>query len=177
MKSAIRHRTLVTLASAVGVLALTLVATPSALAQLSGVVLTGSIADAAGEAMEGVVVSVRAEGSNLTTSVYTDADGVYVFPHMTPGPYRLRAQAVSYAAGHAEPRLSATKRRLGERFTYHVYPDMDRGFFGGSSGAIDYEALIRGREPEPVPSQTDTASARVTDAVRLAWNRTLDFLR
>ena len=111
MKSAIRHRTLVTLSSAVGVLALTLVATPSALAQSSGVVLTGSIADAAGEAMEGVVVSVRAEGSNLTTSVYTDADGVYVFPHMTPGPYRLRAQAVSYAAGHAEPRLSGAVQR------------------------------------------------------------------
>ena len=71
----------------------------------------------------------------------------------------------------------ATKRRLGERFTYYIYPDMDRGFFGGSSGAIDYEALIRGREAQTAPSQTDTAAATVTDAVRLAWNRTLDFLR
>ena len=71
----------------------------------------------------------------------------------------------------------ATKRRLGGRFTYYVYPDMDRGFFGGSSGAIDYEALVRGRESENPPSQTETASAAVTDAVRLAWNRTLDFLR
>ncbi len=73
--------------------------------------------------------------------------------------------------------MLATKRRLGERFTYHVYPDMDRGFFGGSSGAIDYEALIRGRESQNTASQADTASARVTDAVRLARNRTVDFLR
>ena len=40
----------------------------------------------------------------------------------------------------------ATKRRLGERFAYHVYPDMDRGFAGGGSGAIDYVALVRGRD-------------------------------
>ena len=70
--------------------------------------LTGAITDAAGETMEGVVVSVRAEGSNLTTSVYTDGDGVYVFPRMDPGPYTLRAQAVSYEAGRAESRLSGS---------------------------------------------------------------------
>ena len=94
--------------------------------------------------------------------------------------HKIRAPVLGHYAEYdfqTTAQVLATKRRLGERFTYHVYPDMDRGFFGGSSGAIDYEALIRGREPEPVPSQTDTASARVTDAVRLAWNRTLDFLR
>ena len=58
-------------------------------AQSAGVLLAGTIADAAGEPMEGVVVSVRASGSNLTTSVYTDADGDYVFPGMAPGTYRL----------------------------------------------------------------------------------------
>ena len=93
------------------VVGLTLGVAPKAHAQSSGVLLTGSITDATGEAMEGVVVSVRAAGSNLTTSVYTDAEGVYVFPQMDPGQYRLRAQAVSYAAGHAEPRLSGSVHR------------------------------------------------------------------
>ena len=76
--------------------------TRTARAQAEDVLLAGSIVDAAGEPMEGVVVSVRATGSNLTTSVYSDADGDYVFPRMAPGPYRLWAQAVSHAAGRAE---------------------------------------------------------------------------
>ena len=83
-----------------------------AAAQSAGVLLAGTIADAAGEPMEGVVVSVRASGSNLTTSVYTDADGDYVFPGMAPGTYRLWAQAVSYEAGRAELELrNATHHR------------------------------------------------------------------
>ena len=94
--------------------------------------------------------------------------------------YRIRAPVLGHYAEYdfqTTAQVLATKRRLGERFTYYIYPDMDRGFFGGSSGAIDYAALIRGRESQTAPSQTDTASAAVTDAVRLAWNRTLDFLR
>ena len=83
-----QNRSVVTLLFAVfGVVGLTVGGAQQAHAQSSGVVLTGSIADAAGETMEGVVVSVRAEGSNLTTSVYTDADGVFVFPRLAPGPF------------------------------------------------------------------------------------------
>jgi dienelactone hydrolase len=51
-----------------------------------------------------------------------------------------------------------TKRLLGERFTYHIYPT-DRGFFGGSSG--------RG----PGPPQ------RVAAAAKQAWARTVAFLQ
>ena len=71
----------------------------------------------------------------------------------------------------------ATKRRLGERFAYHVYPDMDRGFAGGGSGAIDYVALVRGRDGGAAESTDEGAPAAVADAVRLAWERTLSFLR
>ena len=94
--------------------------------------------------------------------------------------HNIRAPVLGHYAQYdfqTTAQVLATKRRLGERFTYYVYPDMDRGFFGGSSGAIDYEALVRGRASENPPSQTEPASAAVTDAVRLAWNRTLDFLR
>ncbi len=94
--------------------------------------------------------------------------------------HNIRAPVLGHYAEYdfqTTAQVLATKRRLGERFTYYIYPDMDRGFFGGSSGAIDYEALVRGREPQTAPSRTDTAAATVTDAVRLAWNRTLDFLR
>ena len=74
--------------------------------QSAGALLAGNITDAGGEPMEGVVVPVRATGSNLTTSVYTDADGDYVFPRMAAGPYQLWAQAVSYDAARAERTLA-----------------------------------------------------------------------
>ena len=107
-----RNRLVVTLLCAVcGVLGLTLGVASQALAQSNGVLFSGTITDGTGETMEGVVVSVRAEGSNLTTSVYTDADGVYVFPRMDPGQFQLRAQAVSYAAARANPRPSGAVHR------------------------------------------------------------------
>ena len=54
---------------------------------------------------------------------------------------------------------------------------MDRGFLGGSSGEIDYVALIRGRESVPNDSTSATAPSEVAAAVQLAWDRTLAFLR
>ena len=93
------------------VLGLTLGVAAQARAQSNGVLLPGTITDATGETMEGVVVSVRADGSNLTTSVYTDADGIYVFPRMDPQPFQLRAQAVSYLAGRADARPSGAVYR------------------------------------------------------------------
>ncbi len=39
--------------------------------------LTGAITSAAGEKMGGVTVSAKAEGSTITTSVFTDESGGY----------------------------------------------------------------------------------------------------
>ena len=65
-----------------------------------------------------------------------------------------------------------------ERFAYHVYPDMDRGFAGVGSGAIDYVALVRGRDDgAAAESAAGGAPPEVASAVRLAWERTLAFLR
>jgi carboxymethylenebutenolidase len=73
----------------------------------------------------------------------------------------------------------ATKRRLGDRFTYYIYPDTDRGFFGGSSGPIDYVALVRDRREEAsAPAAAGQPSAGVAQAAaRQAWERTIAFLR
>lgn len=94
---------------------------------------------------------------------------------------RIRAPVLGHYSGYdlqTTAQVLATKRRLGERFTYHVYPDMDRGFAGGGSGTIDYVALVRGRDGGEVPdSAGGDAPAAAAGAVRLAWERTLDFLR
>jgi carboxymethylenebutenolidase len=71
-----------------------------------------------------------------------------------------------------------TQRKLGDKFTYHIYPDTDRGFFGGSSGAIDFIALTRARDDAADRTLThDKSQGGAAAALRLAWERTLTFLR
>lgn len=107
-----------------------------------------------------------------------------VFYGVTPTDDRLEQIQAPVLAHYAEydflvnATAIRTQQRLGRRFTYHIYPDMDRGFFGGGSGPIDYTALVRARPEEAIESASgDTGSPEVTRAVRLAWGRTLSFLR
>src|SRR5437762_5180432 len=74
-------------------------------------VLAGRITSASGEKMEGVTVSTRAEGSPVTISVYTDAQGEYYFPPVDAGKYNVWAQSQSYEAGRAELNLSGSAKR------------------------------------------------------------------
>ena len=46
----------------------------------SAVALSGQVTSAEEGAMEGVIVSAKREGSNITVSVVTDAQGHYGFP-------------------------------------------------------------------------------------------------
>jgi streptogramin lyase/mono/diheme cytochrome c family protein len=77
----------------------------------SGALLTGSAKSAAGEKMGGVTVSAKAEGSSITTSVFSDAQGNYYFPRMPAGRYRVWAQADSYDIARATVDLAATQRQ------------------------------------------------------------------
>jgi virginiamycin B lyase len=60
--------------------------------------LAGRVTSAREGAMEGVVVSAAREGSPVTISVVTDAEGRYAFPanRLTPGTYRLDIRAAGY---------------------------------------------------------------------------------
>ena len=48
--------------------------------------------------MEGVLVSARRNGSTITTTVVTNAQGVYGFPRarLEPGQYNVSIRAVGY---------------------------------------------------------------------------------
>jgi streptogramin lyase len=74
--------------------------------------LTGAITSAAGEKMGGVTVSAKAEGSTITTSVFTDESGNYYFPPLANGKYRVWAQALTYQAanGNVELKKKTTRR-------------------------------------------------------------------
>ena len=74
-------------------------------------VLSGTIKSAAGEALGGVTVSARADGSNIVTSVFTDAAGNYYFPPLANGKYKVWAQAITFDTGRGDVDLSAAKRR------------------------------------------------------------------
>lgn len=73
-------------------------------------VLSGTITTPAGQKLDGVTVSAKLEGSTITTSVYTDTNGVYVFPGMAPGKYRVWAQALGFETAKGSVDLVASRR-------------------------------------------------------------------
>ncbi len=72
-----------------------LILAPGAIAQTA---LSGRVSSQAEGAMEGVVVSAKREGSVITVSVVTDAQGRFAFPaaRLEPGKYTLKARATGY---------------------------------------------------------------------------------
>ncbi len=68
------------------------------MAQSQPAALAGQVSSAEESVMEGVLVSARRAGSNLTITVVTDAQGRYQFPatKLEPGKYSLTMRAVGY---------------------------------------------------------------------------------
>src|SRR5437879_3100333 len=73
--------------------------------------LAGSITSAAGEKIGGVTVSAKAEGSTITTSVYTDESGAYYFPPLPEGKYRVWAQAIKFQTAKGNLELAKTTKQ------------------------------------------------------------------
>jgi len=67
-------------------------------ANSAGVALTGQVSSREEGRMEGVLVSAQREGSTVTTTVVSDAQGHYSFPSssLAPGRYSLRVRAAGY---------------------------------------------------------------------------------
>jgi streptogramin lyase len=77
---------------------LLLTAAFSASAEPLDTALVGTVASAPERRMEGVLVSAKKQGSSLTVTVVSDAQGHYAFPaaKLDPGPYSLSIRAVGY---------------------------------------------------------------------------------
>src|SRR5258708_27521335 len=71
--------------------------------------LSGAITSRSGQKLEGVTVSAKPEGSTITTSVYTDAAGTYVFPPLAAGKYRVWAHALGFEKSHGAVDLSSAR--------------------------------------------------------------------
>jgi len=90
-------------------------------------VLEGMVRSADRDALEGVTVSARADGKTFTTSVFTDAQGQYVFPELAAGHYRIWAQAVGFETAAAEKDASGAAR---QDFTLADYEEFSRQLTG-----------------------------------------------
>lgn len=60
--------------------------------------LSGSVQDAAGNSLQGVMVTAYDPVGHQGITVFTDADGVYDFPALEPLAYRLQAKRVGYSS-------------------------------------------------------------------------------
>lgn len=81
---------------------LTGVANAQALAQTPA--LTGKVTAEQG-VLEGVLVSAKKDGSNITVTVVSDKDGRYSFPagRLEPGQYAMRIRAIGFDLDNAKP--------------------------------------------------------------------------
>src|SRR3984885_8123637 len=70
--------------------------------------LTGSIASATGQKLDGVQVSAKKDGSTITTNVYTDQNGEDFFPAMADGKYQVWAQALGFETAKSAVDLAGT---------------------------------------------------------------------
>ncbi len=94
-----RHRAI---AAGVGFVFFIALLTGAAMAQTPA--LTGKVTAEQG-ALEGVLVSAKKDGGNVTITVVSDKDGRYSFPasKLEPGQYALRIRAVGYDLDNAKP--------------------------------------------------------------------------
>ncbi len=112
-------------------------------AHAAGVPLTGYVRSMEGVAMPGVLVSAKAPGSTITTSVYTDNSGAYSFSPLPEGKYRMWAQAIGYQTARADFDLAA-----GKWHNFRLAPNTDpEQTFRQLPGNLALDAL---------PEQTDS---------------------
>jgi carboxypeptidase family protein/TonB-dependent receptor-like protein len=67
----------------------------AAAAQTAGTI-TGTVADASGGVLPGVLVTARSPSTGLSRAVVTDSDGRFVLAALPPGPYELRADVAGF---------------------------------------------------------------------------------
>ena len=73
--------------------------------------LAGTVTEASGEPLEGVTVSAKSPGRPITTSVFTDERGAYVFPPLESGPCQVWAQAAGWKDVRRRVDLAGARRR------------------------------------------------------------------
>ena len=91
--------------------------------------LAGTVKSQSGAALAGVTVSAKAEGSTITTSVFTDANGQYLFPQgMAESNYAVWAQTEGFETAKAQVTLGVGVLR--QDFVLKALADFTRQMTG-----------------------------------------------
>jgi streptogramin lyase len=102
-----------------------LAATGVAAAQTGTPALSGKVM-AGPDALEGVLVSAKRDGSTVTVTVVSDKDGRYSFPaaRLEPGQYALRIRAAGYELDKVAPVEIAADKTATTDLTLHKTADL-----------------------------------------------------
>jgi hypothetical protein len=79
------------------ILAIAILSTGQAYAQVSGATLSGTITDPSGAAIAGAKVSITNTATGVTRDVTADAAGFYSAPNLLPGPYDVTVGASGFS--------------------------------------------------------------------------------
>ena len=94
----------------------------SAVQETAAAGLLGTVRGPDGVPLGGIAVYAKGVDGTITTTVFTDPGGDYVFPALAPGAYRLWAQAVGFETSRAAVTLQAA-RRTAQAFTLQAIAD------------------------------------------------------
>lgn len=102
-----------------------LAGTSVAAAQTGSPALSGKVT-AGQDALEGVLVSAKRDGSTITVTVVSDKDGHYSFPaaRLEPGQYSLRIRAAGYELDKVAPVEVAADKTATADLTLHKTADL-----------------------------------------------------
>src|SRR5213082_1776144 len=118
---------------------------PTARGQVSTGTFTGTVADPSGAFIPGATVTVTNEGTNVSVSRQTGADGIFTITDLPAGYYTLKAEASGFRAllnKHVELTVGFT-----QRIDFHL-----------QVGAVTDYVTVEG-EASPV----DTETARMSE--------------
>ena len=145
--------------------------------------LNGTITSAAGEKMGGVTVSAKAEGSTITTSVFTDDTGNYYFPSLPNGKYRVWAQALTYQRANGDVEL----KKKTTRWDFVLQPMKNQEDWIRQLPGDEFLAALPGDTPEDYRMKTQVRknctgchSASYPLQHRFdeeGWNKILDLMK
>ena len=145
--------------------------------------LNGTITSAAGEKMGGVTVSAKAEGSTITTSVFTDDTGNYYFTPLPNGKYRVWAQALTYQRANGDVEL----KKKTTRWDFVLQPMKNQEDWIRQLPGDEFLAALPGDTPEDYRMKTQVRknctgchSASYPLQHRFdeeGWNKILDLMK
>jgi outer membrane receptor protein involved in Fe transport len=120
---------------------------PSALSQTATATISGRVTDSGGAVIVGATIDLTSIERGTGSSLATNEAGIYVFPSVLPGHYRIAARSQGFKQGEAQDLLVEVGSRLEQNFQLEV-------------GSVRESVLVETAEP-----LVNTVSSTVSSVV------------